>query len=162
MKINIFLYIADKNLEQAMNFVKGLGYPDPKAKNDSQLKFKIAGYLADFYKRNVNDPQTIIDIVNLHPDKSIIQKALMFEQEKNKQPVSQPVSQPEKSQADGCPDKGKWSNCAGCAFVNADAAPVAPASKLSQQNINLIIIGGSLTLLAGLIATIYFANKKSK
>ncbi len=152
--VNVFYYIVDKNLENSVKLLKSLGYPDPKAKNKNDLKLKVAAYLADFYKRNKNNPDTIVSLASIHPDVEIIEKALLIK--KSKEPKSTDTNTKD-TQADGM-----WANCSACGLLGADAAktPAQPASKLNNQHINMIIIGGSVILITGLIATIYFSNKK--
>ncbi len=139
---NVFYYITDKNLSKAAKLAQTWGYPKPRAKNDEDYKLKVSAYLADYYKKNKNDPATIISIVDIHPDTAMIEKALMVKRSKEA---------PAKASADG-----DWSNCSACGLLGADAAK--PASKLTNQNINLLIIAGSAILMGGLIAIIVKSN----
>ncbi len=139
---NVFYYITDKNLSKAAKLAQSWGYPKPKAKNDEDFKLRVSAYLADYYKKNKNDPGTIISIVDIHPDTAMIQNALLIKKSREAQA---------KPSADG-----EWSNCSACGLLGADA--VKPASKLTNQNINLLIIAGSAILMGGLIAIIVKSN----
>ena len=148
--MNIFKYIADKNLKPAIELLKKVGYPKPTAHSDAELKYKVAAWLADYFKRNKDNPETIKNIVSVHPDLPIISKYIA--------PASTNVQQPkvqETQRADG-----EYSNCNACALVGADSTTGTTVTSLSAQTINYIIIGSAVVLIAGIAATIYFANRK--
>jgi hypothetical protein len=167
---NVFFYIANKNPEGSIKLLKSLGYPNPKATSDKQLKFKLAGFLADYYKKNKDNVEALVNIANIHPDTPMIEKALIIikerqktekeaqEQNKAKEQNSQPVEKQPQPQTTTQAD-GQWSNCTACPMVLAADSKAQPASKLSSQNINLIIALSSVVLLFGIGTTIYFSNK---
>lgn len=169
---NVFFYIANKNPEGSLKLLKSLGYPALKAVNDKQLKFKLAGFLADYYKKNKDNTEALVNIANIHPDTPMIEKALIIikerqkkeqesqEQNKAKEQNQHPVEKQPQSQSTPQADGQQWSNCTACPMVlAADAKTAQPASKLSNQNINLIIALSSVVLLFGIGTTIYFSNK---
>lgn len=145
--VNVFYYIAEKNLDNSIKLLKELGYPKPVYKDNDELKLKVAGYLADYWKKNKTNPDTILSFINIHPDTAMIEKGLLIKSSragKKEEPKTDSTSN--SASADS-----QWSNCSACGLL-ADGNAAQPASKLTNQQINMIIVGGSLVLLTSLVA----------